>query len=201
MGDGSVATATDAREGCLSYSAAGRPAQNEGGKAEVANLLIRALNGLGANWELREDPGRPTDDVDITLVEGQSELLIQVTLAEHQVWPELGRDGKVARRRTPEEAAELVMEAIQHKVKGRQLIPPAQRANLVLALDALDAPINAFPEVVARFRETYQQSVRALGFKAVWLVGPMDDFVHRLDLVTSASCGPFLAHDLETLQG
>ncbi len=181
-------TATDLAKRCFRFTVEGRTAQGEGGNGEVATILIRILNRLGANWgppaDVSAAKDRSTDDVDVEARDGSSVLRIQVTRAEREIWRMGGRvrkgnpPVKAELHRSPDDAASMLMVAIQDKAKWSR---PTQLGSLVLALTVLDSPIFGFSEVLDRFREFYLGTVRTLGFQAVWLVGPTDDLVHRLD--------------------
>ena len=49
-----------------------------------------------------------------------------------------------------------------------------------LAVNALRTPAFAFPQVAAAFRRSHGHAV-GLGFTEVWICGPVEDMVFRLD--------------------
>jgi hypothetical protein len=48
-------------------------------------------------------------------------------------------------------------------------------------LDATETPDLAFTQIVNSFRAYHGMWAKELGFKSIWIVGPVEDLVHRLD--------------------
>jgi len=171
-----AATDFEANES-IAYKIGGRAPQGEEGALETAQLLVQKLRASGENWD---DPVKVDEqDVDCEARNGNQVLQVQVTRVPHTpLWQALGVLGAASGGGTADQAAGDLMDAIN--LKARRL-PDAQRARLALALDARDTPAFALAGVVSRFRQRHGQQAIALGFRAVWVVGPVVDLVARLD--------------------
>ena len=98
-----------------------------------------------------------------------------------ELWRELNLQGKFENRESREEdLAKLLKEAISKKAKDHK-IPQSIRKSLVLALDANRLPIMGFTDVIEKYHVLYEDWTKEQGFKEVWLVGPNDSLVKRLD--------------------
>jgi hypothetical protein len=60
--------------------------------------------------------------------------------------------------------------------KGRR-----DNEGIVLAVNALRTAAFAFPQVVDAFRRAHNLDAAGLGFLEVWICGPSEDLVFRLD--------------------
>ena len=69
--------------------------------------------------------------------------------------------------------AELFLRSIQHKAN--------RGGDVSLVLDATDLAGFALPAVVEAFRQRHCEDARDVGFKEVWLAGPVKSLVWRLD--------------------
>ncbi len=81
-----------------------------------------------------------------------------------------------------ERACELLRrleDAIWAAIEKKRLV--SGREKVVLALDATDCPIYSFRSVVAEFKDRFGAEVTAVGYKAIWMVGPSASLVQRLD--------------------
>jgi hypothetical protein len=96
-------------------------------------------------------------------------LQVQVTRVEHTAWKEVARTGRAESVETDEQRATAIWDAITKKSRR---IPPKQRAQLMLALDATRTPGYLRNSVVDEFRTRYGEQAGKLGYVAVWLVGP-----------------------------
>jgi hypothetical protein len=102
-------------------------------------------------------------------------LRIQVTRANAEAWGPLRRDPSVfERHETVDSVVESICAAIEHK---------RTRADrkIVLVLAAYDSPAHALHSVAQAFRVRHGQWARTVGFKKVWIAGPVPELVHRLD--------------------
>jgi hypothetical protein len=109
------------------------------------------------------------------------DLRIQVIKAvvDADLWAELARAGNVAARiNSPADAADLLRQAIEKKAERT---PPAQRAKLVLALDAMGSASVALGPVIEQFRLRHGAWSKALGFQSVWIAGRSQHMIYRLD--------------------
>jgi hypothetical protein len=75
---------------------------------------------------------------------------------------------------------EELRQAIDLKAKDRKL-PPGVRSHLALALDATRLPGLGFDWIVREFRHSQGLWAASLGFKSIWLVGPITRLTWRLD--------------------
>ncbi|MGH2362487.1 MAG: hypothetical protein ACRDGM_18335, partial [bacterium] len=79
---------------------------------------------------------------------------------------------------TVSQAADLLIATIRKK--GCRTAP-ADRANLVLALDVRNTPDLGFDAVVQDCRLRFQTEVVSYGFSSVWVVGELPSLTFRLD--------------------
>ena len=72
-----------------------------------------------------------------------------------------------------------VVEAIRTAIQAK-----ATRADrkITLALDATDSPRASFRPVVDAFRTQYGPWAACIGFREIWIVGPVAALVNRLDV-------------------
>jgi hypothetical protein len=172
------ASGADIEEDRISYELSVE--RGQGGEEGIAQAAQHVLDRMG--WEgseIRESSGdaRIERGVDIIAVRAdRTELHIQVTRAEQdqQLWDELRRTGRARRKGTIDEAVDALWRTVQHK---RSRADPT----LVLIIDAVGAPHLALPRVVAAFLAKYRSQVAAVGFREVWLSGPLPERTVRLD--------------------
>ncbi|WP_457355841.1 hypothetical protein [Roseateles sp. P5_D6] len=163
-------------EGGVTYMLSGSASNNEQGAALACQFLVNELNRRGGNWGDIAVP-EATSDVDAFAVDRSARhrvLNMQCVRAviDPRYWSELGREGIVTVSKGTRETAEMMLSAIAHKAAK---LPVAQRAELVLVLDASDTPVMALAPVVESFREEFLNDAAGYGFRAVWVVGPLDD--------------------------
>jgi hypothetical protein len=174
-------SATDLKvDGTLSYTIGGSSPQGEEDSLDVCKVLIQRLNLEGRRWAAPTKPGGPEGGIDCVTSDGQQELHIQVTRAvsNQDIWRKLGQSGTVATPTTVQDAANDLLNCA--KVKA-QRVPRDELARIVLALNAMDTPGHSLCAVTDDFRKRHGQAVRALGFKVVWVVGPLTELTTRLD--------------------
>ena len=166
--------------GQLSYSIEGASPRGESDTLDVCRTLIHRLNMSGGQWGAPTVPDGPEGGIDCVANNGQQALYIQVTRAvsKQDIWRQLGRLGNATATATVQRAADDLFWCVQTKA---QKIPHAQRSNLLLALDAMDTPGHALEVVIQDFQKRYGGAVRALGFQAIWVVGPLAELTRRLD--------------------
>lgn len=159
---------------------AGRPPQNEDDVLRVCETLRNALLGRGERWGPFYLRDRSDDDVDATACDDSGHRLdVQVTRVERAAWRELGRAGQADVGLSAQEMAAAIVEAAESK--GKSKYPDQQRRERVLALDAVRSPGHVLGGVVEAVAvDDYTKRVRALGFRAVWLVGPTTALTYRL---------------------
>jgi hypothetical protein len=140
-------------------------------------MLARYLRNKGAELGGVESVQERAADCKIFTSDPKRPLLIQVVRAETlgKFWAELSRSRvAIAPERSSDELAELLWQAIKRK-GGRD------SKGIMLAVNALRTPAFAFPAVVEAFRRRHGEDAANLGFDQVWICGPTEDLVHRLD--------------------
>jgi hypothetical protein len=171
-------------DGSVDYLIQGRSRQNEEGNLEICRILLDRLNREGGRWrDLRnvaEEGAREERGVDCEARDGDEILAIQVTRAEIEgkVWKRLAQTGETSAKLFAEEAADSLHDAIDKKAKRT---PPAQRAEILLALDATETVSHTFEPVLRSFGERYGSWARSLNFRGIWIVGPNVSLTSRLD--------------------
>jgi hypothetical protein len=180
--EGQSVAADVTSKGIIDFSIKGKSRQGETGIIKVCEILIERLNQDGANWsrpiDLNIIDGRKEEGVDCESYDGNSILNIQVTRVERGIWRDLSNKGATSKNVDAQVLAESIKSAILTKSRA---ISRDQRKELILALDATETPNYAFELSVKLFRETYQSEIAALGFRGIWLVGPIVTMTHRLD--------------------
>ena len=168
-----------AQTGKLTLSLKANPRPGEMGNPEVCRILVARLNRDGAQWGNCDC--QANQDVDCRTSDANGNVLkMQITRAvgDGNIWREIGKAGKATRNQTANEAVKELRMAIDKK---RIKLPPAQREDLVLALDAIETPTHGMAQVVHSFRNRHGAWARELGFKAIWVVGPNETLAFRLD--------------------
>ena len=145
-----------------------------------------ALQREGESWGPFSIPSARTDDVDAIATNDTGDLLqVQLTQVEEEaVLRTLGLHRQASLQRSAEKLAAAIQAAVDSKSdpspQRRKGIPPAQRPNLLLALDATHSPGYVDDAVVARFLADHGTWAAGLGFKAIWLVGLTAERTRRL---------------------
>ena len=165
----------------LSHVIDGPSPQGEADTLPTCRRLIAFLNKQGGTWG--EPVGTATAYTDCEAPDCRNHLpplQVQVVraVAKATFWSRLARKGDARRDLPVQQVALELREAIEHKVTR---IPPDERSRLVLALDANRVPGHALTEVVDVFRKEHGESVRQHGFKMIYIVGPVDALIHRVD--------------------
>ena len=180
--DGRSASAELNEDGSLLSSATGSSPQGEESTLDACKILVNKLNSCGANWS---DPSLTENGhVDCQAVDAHDHkilLKVQVVRAflNSNFWQVLNTQGS-SKFQAEDGAvlAEKLEETIKHKAER---IPANARSSLVLALDATLFPALPFDCVIEEFRSSYGVWADSIGFAAIWLVGPINDLVQRLD--------------------
>lgn len=156
----------------------GRPAQGEEDVLQVCRSLRAALQREGEAWDSFSLPPSSQDDVDAIAQDGTGGVLrVQVTRVEHAAWERLARDRQATLQRTIGERVADIRAAVESKSKR---YPPAQRSKLLLALDAIRSPGHVHDAVVEAFLRDHGQWAAAVGYRAIWLVGPTAALTRQL---------------------
>ena len=181
--EGRAAAADINDDGTHYYSIKGTSPQGEEDTLPTCRQLIMALNKIGGSWtEPRLGEG-VEDCVATNRNDTSDRISIQVirAIVSDELWRELNLEGKFEDRESREkDLAKLLKEAIAKKANDRK-IPKSIRTSLVLALDANRLPIMGFTGVIEKYHDLYEDWTKNQGFKEVWLVGPDNSLVKRLD--------------------
>jgi len=164
-------------DGKVLFNLRGLSPRNEQDSCVVCKILVNVLNAGGERVELK---GCGKQDEDFVLVINGAHMGVQVVraLTERRFWKELDRSGEMSEIvMTISEAVSALRTAIEHKTK----IPPQQRPDLILLLDAYRLPAFALGLVTDQFKREQAIWTQSLGFHAVYIVGPTATFVSRLD--------------------
>jgi hypothetical protein len=155
----------------------GEPPLHEQDVQQVCDTLREALAQAGDHWDrFRVQP--ETSDVDAAAEDDHGgRLQVQVTRVEHGAWEEVARTGRAESVETDERRAAAIWDAI---TKKSTRIPPRQRAQLVLVLDAIRTPGYLRSTVIEVFQAQYGDLATNLGYIAIWLVGPTATLTHQL---------------------
>jgi hypothetical protein len=155
----------------------GEPPLHEQDVQQVCDTLRETLAQVGDHWgRFRVQP--ETSDVDAIAEDshGRSRQF-QVTRVEHGAWREVARTGRAETVETDERRAAAIWDAI---TKKSTRIPPIQREQLVLVLDAIRTPGYLRSAVIQVFRAHYGEQAANLGYIAIWLVGPTAALTRQL---------------------
>jgi hypothetical protein len=171
-------------DGSLTRSVIGIAPKGEEGTERVVKALVERLN----NPIRRYGPPQMTtnnavaeqgfDALCPALDDEIDALRVQIVRADidEAFWRSF-RDGAASwTSSSSDRASRKIWDAISKKTR----IPPRDRPQITLALDAFWTPELAFAEVLAAFDRLFGAQVRALGFKSVWIVGATDALVSVL---------------------
>jgi hypothetical protein len=179
--DGRAASA-DCDDGLLSYSVSGSSPQGEESTLEVCKLLIQKLNLDGSAWDEPVQVKGSDVDCETTDINNPSQRLqIQVVraIADQELWKYLNTRGTAQESNVdPSILRSYIEKAIKKKEKSA-------RKGLTLVLDATLLPGIALDEVIEVFRDQRSAWASSLGFEGIWLVGPVNELVQRLDQLRS----------------
>jgi hypothetical protein len=179
VGEGRSIADDLSQEGTVDFSASGKASQGEDSSIPVCRILREHLNRSSCVWQEPVLPAGKEQGVDCELAgsDGNSVLKVQVVRAEVSpvLRQRLAREGHVAGQSETDALADGLRSAVEHK-RTR-----ADR-DIVLALDATEAPRYAFAPIVASFRIRHGRWAAKVGFKEIWVVGPIADLVARIDL-------------------
>jgi hypothetical protein len=163
----------------IRFEATGRPPRNEENSLETCARLVRWLNARGEGWSDPVVGTEPGVDGYSTNASG-NELRMQVSRALHgdDMWRNLARAGAVDVSLDVATATREIMASVRKKADRYS---SELRAGLVFLIDASRTPAYTFQPVLDRFRSILSEDCRAAGFAQVWVVGPTDELVARLD--------------------
>lgn len=173
-------------QGNIEVDISGAAPVNEDGVREVCERLVRRLNADGASWgpvvEGDDVPGTSDVDAIARCLEDTSLILrMQVVRASNNGarWRALREQGRIAEQTDVVAVADELIEPIARKAAK---YPADQKRVLTLVVDASQLASHTFDPVLLRCRDHHGQVLQAAGFAAVWVVGPADPVVFRLDI-------------------
>lgn len=155
------------------------PRHNEEGVLEVCQWLVDYLKARGGNWS---DPSRPSgteQGIDCVCSSPEGAVNLQVTRAicDTEFWATLAKNKGVTAYTTAADASSDLWQSILRKATHT---PPVDRASITLVLDASETFIYKNSQVIEVFRTEFGDLAKALGFKAIWVVGPQHSFATQL---------------------
>jgi hypothetical protein len=177
----------------LLFEIRGYSRKGEEGASRSAWILVERLNQYGSHWGEPEYPASEREEgVDLIAKDGQHTLRIQVTraLTDADVWTRLRREGVASGEVPVDRACSDLMEAVRTKTAR---IPRKQRADIILALDAVEPAIHSPLQFAVAFRRRHATECVNLGFQGIWLVGPTAALTQRIDRIVPS--GPVCLTD------
>ena len=179
--EGRISGASMESDGTLRVTVLGTSPQGE----EDTQAACRVFERLNGEAVVYSDVQPGTGDVDCVSVaaSGRDENYnIQVVraLVSPSFWQNLGATGSVRKDMSAFDAVTEIEKSIAVKADDAKF-PRRSRAALVLALDATRLPGLSFDAIVREFRLARGAWAASLGFKAIWLIGPLPRLCWRLD--------------------
>jgi hypothetical protein len=174
-----VTTSSDQQQdGRVSLLLSGLSPQGEDDSLQVCRILIQAMNRAGASWSQPVMSMERDADCEATdsLTAVRLEIQVVRAIEDPTLWKALNEHGAIQRTIEPADFVPLVRNAITKKLK----YPVAQRARLILALDANRLPAVTTYDVLTQIRIELKDWLPSIGFREIWLVGPLDDLTFRL---------------------
>jgi hypothetical protein len=158
----------------------GRASSKADVERRAATRFVEYLKRDGAQWHAPVVVGANARDeagVDCRAENDAGEVLkMQVTSAEREAWRCLDHALEIERQC---DDIEPVVDALRDAVAAKRL---DGRGEITLLIDATDSPRASMRGVVEEFRRRYGLWAREQGWQAIWLVGPVVEFVSRLDI-------------------
>ena len=175
-----ITTSADQQpDGRVSLHLSGYSPQGEEDSLNASRIVIEAMNRMGASWSEPTAGSEPADYEAVDLLQPSLTLEIQVVRAIEDpiLWKSLNKIGELERVKPPIDLVPMVHAAVKKKVLK---YGPAERARLVLALDANRLPDLTLDDAVNHIRAELKDWLASLGFREIWLVGPIWDLTYRL---------------------
>jgi len=159
----------------------GASPRQEEDSLDTCARLVRVLNATGASWTAplaADDANADADGISIDPSDRKKSLRIQVVRASsnEMMWRTLGQQHEVEVEGNADMLADELLVVI---TKKRDHYPA--RADLTLAIDANRLPAHTFDVVLKSFERRHRATCAGYGFRDLWLVGPRDELVFRLD--------------------
>jgi hypothetical protein len=174
--DESISLARREAQG-VSFEMRGPPARHEDGVPEVLGRLGRSVSTSNRQWTSEPKAAGTTERGSDGILRCEDRIVeVQVTraLPSDELMGRLARDGRAGATEDFGALAATLVIAAQRK----QAL--AGRETMALAVDAVRLPHVTFPAVLEA-AERLAPEFRKIGFAAVFLVGPDDRSVTRLD--------------------
>jgi hypothetical protein len=172
----STAQADD--QGKITLKATGPGPRNEDDAFDICARLVRMRNERGENWSV---PVGGEQDIDSYSTNSAGDKLqMQVVRASNnnQLWQGMNAASTATIEYDPSVAA---LELITAILKKSEKYPAEQKREMSLVLDAARTPSHTFQQVLDAFRAQHLEKCQKAGFAQVWVVGPQDSLVDRLD--------------------
>jgi hypothetical protein len=169
-------------DGQAQYEVTGRSRQGEEGVLQVCQILAQRLRRDDSSVGAPRMATSPETGVDCEIPVHNGFLPVQITRpATPDFWRRLNRDAVANRSISLTDAVQDLIALIEAKAKKTS---PMDRALILLALDATETAVHAMPLVAQAARRLHGADIGKHGFKSVWIVGPSDDLVFRVDEVS-----------------
>lgn len=187
--EGRISGASIEPDGTLRVSIHGTSPQGEEDTEPACRVLLDRLRSEGGIYSDVRPGSGAVDCVLVAASNSSEDCDVQVirALISPQFWRNLGATGVARENMSAHEAVSEIGKSIALKANEAK-VPRRSRAELVLALDATRLPGLGFDTVVREFRLARGAWTASLGFKAIWLVGPIPRLCWRLD-TTSDTAG------------
>lgn len=99
-------------------------------------------------------------------------------MSDQRIWRQLSQTRTATVTTTIENAVDQLLE---RAVGKSQKVSHEQLADTILAIDAMDVASYALRAVIDNFRLRHRLTLQQIGFKEVWVVGPLENLTWRLD--------------------
>jgi hypothetical protein len=167
----------DLADGRAVSGTSGRPSHGEDLTVKTVQMLLNHPRWAGWDGDVEKLPPESGADCKVTQTNSGRVLFVEVTRPEPgDYWKALSTSrAATTPQRTIDEMADLLWRRIEG-LKGLR-----ENQGIVLAVNALRTPAFAFPQVAAAFRRSHGRDAVGLGFTEVWICGPAEDMVFRLD--------------------
>jgi len=162
--------------GTVSLVVEGAANVGRGGEARLAETLRSKLQELGLKVSITSGADHRGEDALMHL--GADTLVLQMatTPSAPAFWRE-ARRGSAVKQVEAQRAVQWLRTTIDDKALA---IPPTQRTNTVLAVDARHAGVLATSPVLDEYMRQFGGPAEEYGFASVWVVGPTTPYCARI---------------------
>lgn len=172
----STAEADD--QGRITLTATGPSPRNEDGALEICARLVRTLNKMGGHWSNPVEGKQDIDGYSMDPIGNKLQMQVVRASNDKRLWREVNETGLATSVYVASTAARELIDAILKKA-GKY--PTEQKSEMLLVLDAAMTPSHTFQQVLDAFRAKHLEECQKAGFLQVWVVGPQESLVERLD--------------------